>query len=149
MTEQPQNCDGFVETRWQRRAAKVTSRKTSLWETLCVAMADDSSSVEVELHGAESGLRATSYVPEVTADLIARERYPACLVWTPIPLLSYVRPHRNISLAVTDGTCDMLYSALLHYSSHRWLLPFVGHLGIADRSGVIHDFAGPYLVTVR
>ena len=25
-----------------------------------------------------------------------------------------------------------------------WLLPFIGHTGIADSQGVIHDFAGPY-----
>ena len=30
----------------------------------------------------------------------------------------------------------------------RWLLPFVGHTGIAYSSGIIRDFAGPYTVTV-
>ena len=25
-----------------------------------------------------------------------------------------------------------------------WLLPFIGHMGIADSRGVIYDFAGPY-----
>ena len=44
-----------------------------------------------------------------------RERYPCAIVWTPIPLIT-------------------------------WLLPFVGHLGICDTEGVIHDFAGPYYV---
>ncbi|KAA0165089.1 hypothetical protein FNF31_02102 [Cafeteria roenbergensis] len=39
--------------------------------------------------------------------------YPFCIVWTPIPLLT-------------------------------WLLPFVGHMGIADSKGVTYDFAGPY-----
>jgi transmembrane protein 222 len=38
-------------------------------------------------------------------------RYPLCLVWTPIPMLT-------------------------------WLMPFIGHLGIATSSGVIRDFAG-------
>ncbi|XP_029115711.1 transmembrane protein 222-like [Scleropages formosus] len=43
-------------------------------------------------------------------------RYPFCVVWTPIPLLS-------------------------------WLFPFIGHMGICTSSGVIRDFAGPYLVS--
>mmetsp|Transcript_21268 Transcript_21268/g.68634 ORF Transcript_21268/g.68634 Transcript_21268/m.68634 type:complete len:194 (+) Transcript_21268:2-583(+) len=29
-----------------------------------------------------------------------------------------------------------------------WLLPFVGHMGIADSQGVIYDFAGPYTIGV-
>lgn len=31
--------------------------------------------------------------------------------------------------------------------SHRWFLPFIGHMGIAYTSGVIRDFAGPYFVS--
>ena len=27
-----------------------------------------------------------------------------------------------------------------------WLLPFIGHMGICDSRGVIHDFAGPYTI---
>lgn len=27
-----------------------------------------------------------------------------------------------------------------------WILPFVGHMGIADSRGVIYDFAGPYCI---
>ena len=44
-----------------------------------------------------------------------KDRYPYSLVWTPIPVLT-------------------------------WVLPFVGHLGVADSRGVIYDFAGPYYV---
>jgi len=44
------------------------------------------------------------------------DRFPYCVVWTSIPLLS-------------------------------WLLPFIGHMGIATSDGVIHDFAGPYFVS--
>lgn len=29
-----------------------------------------------------------------------------------------------------------------------WLLPFIGHTGIAMSDGVIHDFAGPYTISV-
>lgn len=42
-------------------------------------------------------------------------RYPVCLVWTPIPMLT-------------------------------WLMPFVGHLGIATSAGVIRDFAGEFII---
>lgn len=46
----------------------------------------------------------------------SRDRFPFCIVWTPIPLLT-------------------------------WLVPIVGHMGIALSSGVIRDFAGPYFVS--
>ncbi|KAL7288989.1 transmembrane protein 222 [Trichogramma pretiosum] len=46
----------------------------------------------------------------------SRQRYPFCIVWTPIPVLTY-------------------------------LLPFIGHMGIANSGGVIRDFAGPYHVS--
>ena len=42
-------------------------------------------------------------------------RYPFCLVWGPLPLIS-------------------------------WIVPWIGHLGVADSQGVVHDFAGPYTV---
>jgi transmembrane protein 222 len=29
-----------------------------------------------------------------------------------------------------------------------WILPFIGHMGIADSRGVIYDFAGPYTIGV-
>eukprot|EP00161_Ancyromonas_sigmoides_P008367 TRINITY_DN2096_c0_g1_i1.p1 TRINITY_DN2096_c0_g1~~TRINITY_DN2096_c0_g1_i1.p1 ORF type:complete len:130 (-),score=29.78 TRINITY_DN2096_c0_g1_i1:28-417(-) len=45
-----------------------------------------------------------------------RGRFPYSIVWTPLPLIS-------------------------------WLLPFIGHVGIATSSGVVHDFAGPYFVS--
>ena len=47
---------------------------------------------------------------------VAQDKFPFCLVWTPIPVLT-------------------------------WVLPFVGHMGIADSKGVTHDFAGPYYVS--
>jgi len=47
---------------------------------------------------------------------VKRDRYPYCIVWTPIPLIS-------------------------------WLIPLIGHMGIATSSGVIRDFAGPYYVS--
>lgn len=29
-----------------------------------------------------------------------------------------------------------------------WILPFIGHMGIQDSSGITHDFAGPYEVGI-
>jgi hypothetical protein len=29
-----------------------------------------------------------------------------------------------------------------------WFFPFIGHTGIAMSNGVIHDFAGPYTITI-
>ena len=29
----------------------------------------------------------------------------------------------------------------------RWLIPIIGHMGIASSVGIIYDFAGPYTVT--
>ncbi|EER01271.1 conserved hypothetical protein, partial [Perkinsus marinus ATCC 50983] len=48
---------------------------------------------------------------------ISRDRFPYCIVWTQLPVLS-------------------------------WLLPFIGHVGICDSGGKVHDFAGPYYVSV-
>ncbi|PXF41817.1 hypothetical protein BWQ96_08465 [Gracilariopsis chorda] len=45
------------------------------------------------------------------------ERHPFSVVWTTLPLLS-------------------------------WIVPFIGHMGIADSCGVVHDFSGPYQVTI-
>ena len=28
-----------------------------------------------------------------------------------------------------------------------WIIPFIGHTGICNSQGVIHDFAGPYYVS--
>ncbi|KAF5224958.1 hypothetical protein ECC02_001891 [Trypanosoma cruzi] len=47
----------------------------------------------------------------------SEEHYPFCIVWTPIPVLS-------------------------------WIFPFIGHVGICDSAGRIHDFEGPYHIGV-
>ena len=44
-------------------------------------------------------------------------RFPNCLVWTPLPLITAI-------------------------------LPFIGHTGICDSDGIIHDFSGPYYISV-
>jgi len=48
---------------------------------------------------------------------VQRHRYPYCIVWTPLPVITSV-------------------------------LPVIGHTGICTSEGVIHDFAGPYYVSV-
>lgn len=47
---------------------------------------------------------------------IQNARFPYCLVWTPLPCIT-------------------------------WMLPFIGHIGIAYSNGIIRDFAGPYYVS--
>ena len=46
-----------------------------------------------------------------------QQRYPYCIVWTPLPFLT-------------------------------WLIPLIGHTGICTSDGVIHDFAGPYHISI-
>ncbi|EGD73827.1 transmembrane protein [Salpingoeca rosetta] len=66
-----------------------------------------------------SGSRGSGSIGGVIAGQIdaSRNRFPFCVVWTPLPLIS-------------------------------WILPFIGHVGIASSNGVIYDFAGPYFVSV-
>ena len=44
-------------------------------------------------------------------------RFPFCIVWCPIPLIT-------------------------------WLIPWIGHTGIATSKGIIHDFAGSYFISI-
>ena len=46
-----------------------------------------------------------------------KARFPLCITWTPIPLIT-------------------------------WLIPCIGHAGIAHSNGKIHDFAGPYFIGI-
>lgn len=50
-----------------------------------------------------------------------------------------VQPHRNLY------PCCVVWTPLPVIT---WILPFVGHMGICDSQGVIHDFAGPYFVNI-
>lgn len=40
------------------------------------------------------------------------------------------------------------YVNWLLLSSCRWVLPFIGHMGICTSAGIIRDFAGSYFVSV-
>jgi len=72
------------------------------------AMSDDAEMASV----AEIDRLSTADVPRIDA---SRQIFPYCIVWTPIPVLT-------------------------------WLFPFVGHMGVGDSKGVLHDFAGPYYI---
>ena len=50
-------------------------------------------------------------------DTMPQHLYPYSIVWTPIPIIT-------------------------------WVLPFVGHMGVCSSDGTIHDFAGPYYISV-
>lgn len=60
-------------------------------------------------------------------------RFRYALVWTPLPLITCAREKQRVKLII------LLF---------RWLLPFIGHIGIATSTGVITDFQGPYHVGV-
>ena len=57
-----------------------------------------------------------TYKPKLKIDPL-RQRFPYCLVWTPLPGFS-------------------------------WFFPCIGHVGICSSEGIIHDFAGPYFVSI-
>ena len=46
-----------------------------------------------------------------------KNKYPYCIVRTPLPLITA-------------------------------LIPFIGHTGVCTSDGTIHDFAGPYTVSI-
>eukprot|EP00164_Ancoracysta_twista_P008942 GFYU01013083.1.p1 GENE.GFYU01013083.1~~GFYU01013083.1.p1 ORF type:complete len:210 (-),score=28.82 GFYU01013083.1:412-1041(-) len=71
---------------------------------------EDSSLDDIHIRDPESG--AIDF-----QEAVARERFPYCVVSTPLPCIT-------------------------------WFLPFVVHMGITDSQGVIHDFGGPYFVSV-
>ena len=63
-------------------------------------------------------------IPYPTNDSITQQNidlksshFPYCIVWTPIPILTYI-------------------------------IPCIGHTGIGNSSGIIHDFAGSFYVSV-
>mmetsp|Transcript_37636 Transcript_37636/g.52109 ORF Transcript_37636/g.52109 Transcript_37636/m.52109 type:complete len:188 (-) Transcript_37636:202-765(-) len=52
---------------------------------------------------------------EVKEEVLTKECFPMCIVWTWLPPISF-------------------------------LLPFVGHVGVTDSRGLIHDFIGPFTI---
>lgn len=70
----------------------------------------DTSLANIDREAHSKKMKAATIEPD-------RARFPFCIVWTPLPLIS-------------------------------WFLPFIGHTGIAMSDGTIHDFAGPYYISV-
>ena len=75
-------------------------------------MADFNNNYQVEEDNESLSKRGNKYKIDKR-----NNRYPFCIVWTPIPCIT-------------------------------WLLPCIGHAGICDSNGVIHDFSGPYYVSI-
>jgi len=81
-----------------------------------------------------------------------RDRYPFCLVWGPLPLISsapHHPTHLTPHLISASQRCWLTLCWLRCWLCVRWLLPFIGHMGICDSEGKVHDFAGPYHIGVR
>jgi hypothetical protein len=68
-----------------------------------------------------------------------REIYPYCIVWTPLPMISWFLPFIGMTLPQIAMISSVIIFCLPHLS---------GHTGIGDSRGVIHDFAGPYHIGV-
>ena len=61
-----------------------------------------------------SELLNTSSTRKINAE---QARFPFSIVWTPIPILT-------------------------------WLIPLIGHVGIATSKGIIHDFSADYNISI-
>jgi len=61
-------------------------------------------------------------------------RYPHCVLWSPVLILS----DQGWLCGAIPNTQQVSGTKHAHI---RWLLPFAGHMCIADCDGVIHDFA--------
>lgn len=107
---------------------------------VCVFSMSNNDFVEIEQHNDEySSLMESADVEMNKRSSVTsiinhrRHRYPHCIVWTPIPLITY----------------EIYFDVFLRNTFiYRWLFPFVGHMGIATSSGIIRDFSGSYSVTV-
>lgn len=54
---------------------------------------------------------------------------------------------RIISHSISGSGYRMVSIYMNLFLSHRWIFPIIGHMGIANTSGIIRDFAGPYFVS--
>ena len=78
--------------------------------------ADDNEGNENEKENLTKEKNNIRFMPKINLDM-KKQRYPYCIVWTPIPCITY-------------------------------FLPSIGHAGICTSKGIIHDFAGPYYVSI-
>ncbi|XP_037058930.1 transmembrane protein 222 isoform X1 [Peromyscus leucopus] len=71
---------------------------------------------------------------------VERSRFPYCVVWTPIPVLTSLIEQMNASWSSAICKTFCLWK-------QKWFFPIIGHMGICTSTGVIRDFAGPYFVS--
>ena len=79
---------------------------------------------------------------------VPRQRYPYCVVWTPIPVLTLVDQLYCRFNCLKNIIFQIIFRPKHTCLFFRWLFPIIGHMGIATSAGVIRDFAGPYYVSV-
>ena len=112
-----------------------SSKNTNEEETLKIPQEDSSKNLDVKditLH--QNKINIIKQEEETNKDLITlnsntqlnintkqinaqKNRYPYCIVWTPIPFLTYI-------------------------------IPSIGHTGIATSEGIIHDFAASFYINI-
>jgi len=112
-----------------------SSKSTNEEEALKIPQEDSSKNLDVKditLH--QNKINIIKQEEETNKDLITlnsntqlnintkkinaqKNRYPYCIVWTPIPFLTYI-------------------------------IPSIGHTGIATSEGIIHDFAASFYVNI-
>ena len=112
-----------------------SSKNTNEEEALKIPQEDSSKNLDVKditLH--QNKINIIKHEEEANKDLITlnsntqlnidtkkinaqKNRYPYCIVWTPIPFLTYI-------------------------------IPSIGHTGIATSEGIIHDFAASFYVNI-
>ncbi|XP_021118797.1 transmembrane protein 222 isoform X2 [Heterocephalus glaber] len=118
---------------------------------------------EVEAQtAAETDMKHYHGSGSVTMD-VERSRFPYCVVWTPIPvltsrlkvifsgmsLLTPPQPHMTTTHSVSRVPLPPSSAGItpLLTCSPKWFFPIIGHMGICTSTGVIRDFAGPYFVS--
>ena len=70
--------------------------------------------LEEQIQGHEDEIAGNSMSQAVQPE---KDHFPLCIVWMPLPVLT-------------------------------WLIPFIGHVGIATSGGTIHDFVGSHYINV-
>ena len=98
---------------------KNESEKIKAYDNLRTEIEEEDNETNIEKEECNyetKGKISPRFKPKVKLDM-EKQRYPFCLVWTPLPCFT-------------------------------WFFPSIGHVGICSSKGIIHDFAGPYYVSI-